>query len=80
MATSERQKIYNQRYRDKQVKIKKLCQQLDVAVVVLEKLPKCAECVAARLACSHTPERRDQIKAAELIRNELQLDPTTPYK
>ena len=73
MATSERQKIYNQRYREKQAKIKRLARQLDDAVVAMEKLPKCSACRRVDdQRCDHTGERRERVEAAELARNQLQ--------
>ena len=78
MATSERQKIYNQLYREKQAKIKRLCQELDAGVVALEKLGQCPPCQSAgeriglRVQCTHTPERHKQLRELELVRAQLE--------
>lgn len=82
MATSERQKIYNERYRRKTAKIKSFAKELDQLVAALEKLPACAACDAVsrelkpyRKACEHTPERRKLIVETALVRDHLeQLD------
>jgi len=72
MATSERQKLYNQRYRDKQAKIRRFCKEMDAGVVALEKLPKCPDCADKPVACDHTPERRGLIKEIEMARAQLE--------
>ena len=65
-----RQKIYNQRSREKKAKIKRFSHELDAAVEALEKLPKCGDCVTAP-ACEHTPERQRYVRLADRARAQL---------
>ena len=71
--TSENQKRYNQRYREKQSKIKKFSKQLDVAVEEMETLAKCQTCAAMPgQACTHTPARKALAATTEHVRSALQ--------
>ncbi len=70
--TSENKKRYNDRYREKQSKIKKFSKQLDAALLEMEKQPKCAECAGIPSSvCAHTPARRALHATAEKMREEL---------
>lgn len=71
MATTDRQKFYNQRYREKRAKIQGLSRELDRQVLALEHLPKYAACGPATL-CEHTSDRRNQLQTVELVRARLQ--------
>lgn len=56
MATSDQQKKYQRRWREKAAKIKSLTKQIDTSVAALEKLPKCEACQkipAKRCMCTH---------------------------
>lgn len=66
-----RQKIYNQRHREKKAKIKAFSRQLDDGVNALEKLPKCPAC-GAGVHCAHTPERHKLLQEIELVRAQLE--------
>ena len=75
----DRAKVYNQRWRAKQTKIKAFAKQLDQGVVALEKLPPCADCIALNVRlqpyrhdCCHTPERHQLTQELGLVRMQLQ--------
>jgi hypothetical protein len=78
MATSEQQKRYARRYREKRKKIASFALQLDRAVASMEKLPSCPECLkeaaqtGQRPECLHSPERRRWNEEAQLARSQLQ--------
>ena len=71
MKTSERQRGYNKKWRDKQAKIKKLGQELDAMVAAMEKLPRCTACESAQVACGHTKARHQALELIEIHRGWL---------
>ncbi|MDE2104249.1 MAG: hypothetical protein KGL39_43835 [Patescibacteria group bacterium] len=78
MSNSERQKIYNKRYREKQSKIKRLCRELDRVVRELEELPKCPACenwsgsIGIGVQCDHTADRKQYMGEANITRAQLE--------
>jgi hypothetical protein len=82
MASPDRQKIYQARWREKQGKIKRLAKLLDDEMNAMEHLPHCAACSARAVtlpsgaisfpACSHSPMRKRLTASMELTRLHLE--------
>jgi hypothetical protein len=75
MPTSERQKAYNQKAREKKSKIKALSKELDDLVMQMEKLKHCERCLCGNgyghNQCTHTPARKRLEKELSITRTKL---------
>ena len=67
-----KQRQYNQKWRLKRARIQATAKELDKLATQLARLPQCAACASANLACRHSPEHRALLERAELVRGELQ--------